>query len=437
MKWDNLQIGRLCLPTEQRDPRAVPNTPFKYVDISSVDKDHKTITSVQELFGRDAPSRARKVVHVGDILVSTVRPNLNAVAIVPDDLDDQIASTGFCVLRPNTLIVENRYLFYRTQTPEFVSFLISRMRGANYPAVTDGVVKAAVMPLPSLSEQQRIVEILDQADTLWKKRTEADAKAERVLPALFYKMFGDPATNSKGWPKARLGDVIVETQYGTSIRANTNGDGVAVIRMNNIDPLGHLDLSDLKYVVLDTKEVERYALKPGDLLFNRTNSKELVGKTGLWRGEIEAVPASYLIRVQVDRQHVLPEYVWAYMNTPFIKQVLFDKARRAIGMANINAQELRSLPIIIPDMQVQRSFAQMLRDLDGLVSLRSKAENKIEHLFRILLHRAFSGNLTAKWREAHMKELLAEMEEQAKYLMASGTNGHRESTALQGSLFER
>lgn len=223
------------------------------------------------------------------------------------------------------------------------------------------------IPVPPLSEQRRIVEILDQADALRKKRAEADAKAARILPALFYKMFGDPATNPKGWHKGVLGDVIVKAQYGTSVRADADGRGVAVIRMNNINGSGGMDLTDIKYADLSKNEREQYALEPGDILFNRTNSKELVGKTGLWRGEMPAVAASYLIRVRVDPAQVRPEFIWAYMNSPYIKQMLFDKCRRAIGMANINAKELRALPLIIPPLQMQQAFVTQLTHTESLV----------------------------------------------------------------------
>jgi type I restriction enzyme S subunit len=395
-----------------------PDEYFKYIDISAVDKDAKAIIQTQEILGREAPSRARKVVRAGDVLVSTVRPNLNAVAIVPGELGGQIGSTGFCVLRPNPKALKNRFLFYRTLTPEFVNFLTARMRGANYPAVTDGVVKKALIPLLPPSEQQRIVEILDQADALRKKSAEADVRAERILPALFLKMFGDPATNPMGWQSGRLGDVIVETQYGISSPADTDNKGTAVIRMNNIDSGGGLDLNDLKYLSLESKELKRYALEPGDLLFNRTNGKELVGKTGLWQGQMEAVLASYLIRVRVNQQRVLPEYVWAYMNTPFIKQVLFEKARQAIGMANINAQELRAVPFVIPDISSQHLFADKLAILDIIESHCTRLGIRINSLFQVLLHRAFSGDLTAQWREGHMEELLEEMEEQERVLRA-------------------
>jgi type I restriction enzyme S subunit len=157
MKWPTFAIGDLCLTTGQRDPRRRPEETFVYIDISTIDKDTKHIIAPPVILGADAPSQARKETRAGDVLVSTVRPNLNAVTIVPSAYDGQIASTGFCVLRANLKILDNRYLFYRTCSEEFVSHLTARMRGANYPAVTDEDVRSAPIPLPPLSEQRRIV----------------------------------------------------------------------------------------------------------------------------------------------------------------------------------------------------------------------------------------------------------------------------------------
>lgn len=208
MKWPEVEIGQLCLPAEQADPRDKPDEPFEYIDISSIDKDLKIINQTQSILGSEAPSRARKIVRKGDVLVSTVRPNLNAVAVVPESLDQQIASTGFFVLRPNTERAVGKYLFYRALTSEFIGFLTARMRGANYPAVTDAIVRQAPIPWPPVREQHRIVEILDQADALRKKRAEADVKAARILPALFYKMFGDPASLVAGKSVKPLGELV-------------------------------------------------------------------------------------------------------------------------------------------------------------------------------------------------------------------------------------
>jgi hypothetical protein len=103
-------------------------------------------------------------------------------------------------------------------------------------------------------------------------------------------------------------------------------------------------------------------LLAGDLLFNRTNSKELVGKTGLWDGRFDAVAASYFIRLRVNRERIVPAYLWAFFNTSHMKRVLFQTARGAIGQANINAKELRAFPVAAPPLPLQTAFAQQAQD---------------------------------------------------------------------------
>lgn len=204
----------LIKQTETCDPHQRPDVTFRYIDISGIDRVQKCIASTVNVKGSDAPSRARKVVKKGDVLVSTVRPNLNAVAMVPPELDGQIASTGFCVLRAKPSVLLNNYLFYYVQCTEFVNQLISQVKGTNYPAVSDKIVKEVQLPLPPPSEQRRIVEILDQADLLRKKRAESDKIAGRILSALFYKMFGDPAVNPNTWRSCSLLGAGAKVRYG-------------------------------------------------------------------------------------------------------------------------------------------------------------------------------------------------------------------------------
>jgi type I restriction enzyme S subunit len=182
-RWPMRPLGELVMPTEQRDPREMPGAEFAYVDIASVDNRAKVILPAKRIVGRDAPSRARKVVRAGDILVAMVRPSLNAVALVPASLDDQICSTGFAVLRPGPQLAGG-YLFAFVRSPEFISHLIARAVGANYPAVTDGDVRSARVPLPPLAEQERIVRLLDEAEGLRR----LCAQADRRLDALFQSM---------------------------------------------------------------------------------------------------------------------------------------------------------------------------------------------------------------------------------------------------------
>lgn len=150
-----VSISEVCTLTETCDPRKDPDVMFHYVDIASVDNKLKKITSAKKLLGKDAPSRARKRIRQGDIILSTTRPNLNAVAIVPEELDGQVCSTGFCVLRPRE-IIERDFLFFHCLSEPFVGALTDLVKGALYPAVSDKQVFSQIIPLPDLATQRRI-----------------------------------------------------------------------------------------------------------------------------------------------------------------------------------------------------------------------------------------------------------------------------------------
>lgn len=371
------------------DPGKSPLTEITYVDIAAIDPRLKAITGARRVWGSEAPSRARKLIRAGDVLVSTVRPNLNAVASVPAVLDGQVASTGFCVLRATERVLP-RYLFYFVRSTAFVAELTGLVSGALYPAVSDSQILAQQLPLPPLSEQERRVDLISRAEGILHLRHEAQRKAAELIPALFLDRFGDPASNPKGWPTRPLGDLLTGCDYGTSRKSSVDGAGIPVLRMGNVSYAGDLDVTDLKHVELDAAELGRQALRPGDLLFNRTNSKELVGKTGLWDGRWPAVAASYFIRLRVRSEHVLPEYVWATMNSKHMKRVLFATARGAIGQANINTKELKALEMMVPPLDLQQRFVEEIAAVRAIQTAQVHALRTAQATFDALLHRAFA-----------------------------------------------
>ena len=160
--WKWVKLGEICLPTERRDPTKEPDRSFLYVDISSVDNGLGKVVDPKELLGKNAPSRARKVIRKDDIIFATTRPYLKNIAIVGIELDNQICSTGFCVLRAKRDTVEPRFLFHVCRSDLVVKQLLGgNMRGASYPAVTDNDVFKSLIPLPPLEEQKRIVAYLE------------------------------------------------------------------------------------------------------------------------------------------------------------------------------------------------------------------------------------------------------------------------------------
>jgi type I restriction enzyme, S subunit len=415
MSWLTPTIDSVCEPTGQRDPQERPKELFRYVDISSIDRERKVIVSTMGLVGAEAPSRARKEIRCGDILVSTVRPNLNAVAMVPPELDGEIASTGFCVLRPNRQAVDAEYLLRFCQSPQFIDTLVSRVRGAHYPAVSDSDIKQIQLPLPTLSEQRRIVKILNQADEARKLRSEVDAKADLILPALFIRLFGPPSS----WgthPRARpLGELV------TLVSGATPSKRKGSLWQGDIPWVSPKDMKQ-DFIADSEDHVSPTALEATNLKLVPIGSVLIVV-----RGMILAhsVPVALSVReltINQDMKALTPmgnsitgPLLWTALKVAKIE--LLGRVRTAAhGTRKIDTPELLELPIVVPDSAQRRASERAVQWLRESKRDREQRAHLLERLFAELLHRAFTGNLTVSWREAHVKELLEEMASQARAL---------------------
>jgi restriction endonuclease S subunit len=298
--------------------------------------------------------------------------------------------------------------------------LLAAARNAVVPILNKSNFSKIEMPLPPRSEQQRIVKILDQADTLRRQRQTADDKAQRILPALFYKMFGDPATNPKGWPVKRLGDITLDKpQYGANASSKTWSEGdPRYVRITDITDDGRLLKTGI--TTLDLDEWETYRLVDGDLLFARSGNT--VGKTYLYHPEDGLCAyAGYLIRFKPNLDQAVPWYLFALTQTDYYRGWV-EARKRVAGQPNINGKEYASLDIPCPPVPLQRSFAQLAESYVSIRNTRGLTTEQLDHLFDVLLHRAYTGDLTAKWREEHKQQLEAEMQEQMAALEKAKAN---------------
>jgi type I restriction enzyme S subunit len=321
----------------------------------------------------------------GSILVpksgASIRLNHRAILGV-----DAFVVSHLAVIIPKA-VINGRFLYYWLCSVD----LSKVAHETDFPSLRLMDLQRVEVPCPPLSEQERIVGLLDEADQLRRLRAEAVRRTADLVPALYYEMFGDPATNPKGWPISRAGDLMICCDYGSSERANDESKGTPIIRMNNVTSDGNLDITDLKYV--QTDHLDKYRLQAGDVLFNRTNSRELVGKTGLWDGRFEAVPASYFIRVRFDSQKEHPQHFTTFMNLPLMKRRLFEMARSAIGQANINMKELQSIEIPVPPITLQIAFAARVAEIRAFEAAQTASRRRLDDLFQSSLHRAFHGEL--------------------------------------------
>jgi type I restriction enzyme S subunit len=247
------------------------------------------------------------------------------------------------------------------------------------------------IPLPKLQEQQRIATILDHADSIRRKNRQILEKYNELEKSVFYEIFGDPEKNQFGFEIGTIRDLVSEVKYGTSNKSSDKGS-YPYLRMNNLTYDGNMDYTDMKYVDIQEDERVKYTVRNGDILFNRTNSKELVGKTAVYKSNTEMVIAGYLIRVRVN-QKASPEYISAYLNSKHGKATLFGMCKSIIGMANINAQEMQNIKILMPPINLQIRFAQIIERIANQKVLAQKSLEKSEDLFQCLLQRAFKGEL--------------------------------------------
>lgn len=175
-------------------------------------------------------------------------------------------------------------------------------------------------------------------------------------------MFGLPESNEHEYEIGTIGDVVKDVHYGTAKKASEDGRYI-YIRMNNITYDGELDLTDIKHIDVPEKDLAGCMVQEGDVLFNRTNSKDLVGKTCHFTGDEPMIIAGYIIRLRMNGK-VLPEYVSTFMNLERSKKLLYSMAKGAVGQANINAKEVQAIPIVIPPESVQQEFLKLRKQSD-------------------------------------------------------------------------
>ena len=250
------------------------------------------------------------------------------------------------------------YLYYCLKHYNFNNVI----SGSAQPQITRQGMEKIYVTIGSHNEQMDIVDKLKKVENVIGLRKRELKQLDTLVKSRFAEMFGDPIRNPKGWKVVTIGDIVTEVRYGTSKPA-VEGGKYPYLRMNNLTADGHLDLNDLKYIDISDDEVEKCVVRKGDVLFNRTNSIDLVGKTAVFDLQDDMVIAGYIIRVRLNEK-ILPEVLSQYMNLEALKDILRSMAKGAVNQANINAQELQSIRVYVPDIELQKQFVEMKDQVD-------------------------------------------------------------------------
>lgn len=403
---DVFYINELALPA---------NTPsdfqFRYIPIEKVSTNHIDYENCEQFDFQDAPGRARRIIRQNDILISGVRPNLKAFAIFKKTDDKNwICSTGFFVLtakQPEDNLISYYELLSEICGSQFYSLVV----GTNYPAIGDSDIRNIRLMLPSSKEEKTAVaNILSKVDEAIVSVQNSIDAAERLKKSLMQnlltgKMKPDGTFRTPdefyidekfgkvpvGWEVKSIDEISDFVQYGLNISSSDNGQ-IPMLRMNNIVN-GEMSDSPLVYVNLNDQLLQQYELEAGDILFNRTNSMDLVGKVGVFRLMGKYVFASYLIRVRVSKENN-PYYINLALNSYPIQCSLRSKATPAVSQANINSKSLRHTQFFKPKKKDEQDLVMSkIEEVEHVILQKNDKVKKLEQLKKSLMQNLLTGKI--------------------------------------------
>ena len=375
--WQYEKLGDISssLLIEKAKKRFNPNDVIRYIDISSIDNINQRLIGTTSFKMLDAPSRAQQKVEYGDILISTVRPNLRNIAIVNDDATNLVASSGFCVLRINDAALR-RYIFYYVVSNKFTAYLGKLTNGANYPAVKETDVRKAFIPIPPKSTQLSIVSELDKLNELIQIKKEQLKDYDTLAQSIFYEMFGDPVENEKGWEVKKLKDIsrkIGDGLHGTPEYSELD-TGWYFINGNNLEN-GCISIKSTTKKVTDFVRKKYYVEMDDFTLLVSINGT--LGKSAFYNGEnvILGKSACY-IKLNKDVNKL---FIYEIIRGEYFKRYA-ESVCTGTTIRNVSLKAMREFPIIYPPLPLQHSFAQKIEQIEQQKATIQKTITDLETL---------------------------------------------------------
>ncbi len=264
-------------------------------------------------------------------------------------------------------------------------------QGSTFAAIGRTELASTKVPVPPLPEQRRIVDILSRAEGIVRLRREAEKKAAELIPALFIEMFGDPAANPKGLPLVPLGALLEDgPQNGLYKHSSHYGEGTPILRIDAFYDGRVRDMASLKRVRVSEDERHKFRLNSRDIVINRVNSVEYLGKSAIIPLLVEpTVFESNMMRMTLNEGRVFPEFLIELLQTAYAKRHFLANAKHAINQSSINQQDVKTIAVPLPPIDLQRQFAQRVEAIRALQAQQAAATAKAQASFDALLAQAF------------------------------------------------
>lgn len=440
--WTATKLSDICQINPRGNSGLAEDDEVSFVPMAAVSESSGTIVGAETRQLREV-KKGFTPFQEGDVLFAKITPCMeNGKASVARNLVNHrgYGSTEFHVMRPSALVLAE-WIFAIIRTAEFRRAAASSFQGAvGQQRVTASFLESFRIPLPPLSEQQRIVEILHEAEAIRRLRAEAETKTAELIPAIFHNALDQTETSRK----RPLGHWFeTKPNYGTMTPANevAGSDGVVCLRVGNIQN-NRIDLSDQKYVQRTSIDSERHTVKTGDIVLARAiASEEHLGKAVVITSQEDGFAFdSHLMRIRLRKAELIPEFLQVYLYSAQGRNAFLKQTRQSAVQFNVNSAEMAR--VLVPDVNPSKQLVvvQAVKEAESICKFLEASTTQTSLLSSSLSAHAFSGQLTADWREAHADKLALEARERAAALKQAGatiTSARRATIQELDSIFEQ
>ena len=373
--WTYKKLGEVCEKSKNiRWEDIEEDKSFSYIDLTSVDRETLSIKGPQLITKANAPSRAKQIVKEGDILFATTRPTLKRVCLIPPSFDNQICSTGFCVLRPKA-DVDSKWIYFLLQDEKFYHYIEPLQTGASYPAVTDTIVKEYPIHYPPLSEQQSIVDYLD---SVFAKIDGMKANAEKALneaKALFQASLKEMLEPKEGWEEKMFGKIcdFVRGPFGGSLKKECFKDsGYAVYEQQN----AIYNKFCFRYYIDEEKyrSLIRFKINAGDLIMSCSGT---IGKVAIIPEDCKEGIINQALLKLTPKKEIDAHFLKYLMESKYFEEII-NANIEGVAIKNIaSVAVLKAIKLYIPKISEQ---LKIVLEID---SLKSKVDRLQENFDKI------------------------------------------------------
>jgi len=399
--WSWAKLGDICkINPSKREIKDLPdNIKVTFVPMAAVSEITGEIEKPEiRLLGE--VRKGYTYFREGDVLFAKITPCMeNGKSAIAKGLVNGLGfgSTEFHVLRPLGEVIPEWIHYYIRQESFREEAARSMMGSVGQQRVPKQFLVNAMIPLPPIHEQKRIVarleELVSRAEEAKRLRRIAKEKTEKIMQAAVYKVFS--RAEEEGWRRVKLGSILArKPQYGLTARSSPEEKEIRYIRISDIKDNGELKNDDPRFLDLDEKEFEKYKLEEGDILIARSGT---VGRIYLHKPlKQKAVFASYLIRFKLDPNKVIPKFLFYYGFSPFYKKFI-ESTWRIVAQPNINAKRYCDLEIPLAPIEEQKkitAYLDKVREIvESLRKLQQRTEEELENLVPSVLDKAFKGEI--------------------------------------------